>query len=117
MLLTEQILVSAGYRVMTAANGAEALKLSNSCGQPIDLLVTDVIMPEIGGSELIDKIRLERPLLPVLCLSGYVDDELLSELRGKQAEFLQKPYTLVELAGAVRAALDSRSALVEQVHA
>jgi two-component system, cell cycle sensor histidine kinase and response regulator CckA len=101
-----RILTAAGYRVTAAANGAEALRLFGQAEQPIDLLLTDLVMPGIGGRELADRLMANHPELRVLYTSGYTDDEVM--LRGIAEEglhFLPKPASRAELLRKVREAL------------
>lgn len=83
-----------GYNVLEAENGKEALEVARQCTQPIHLLLTDVIMPEMGGRQLAHLLRQERPGVQVIFMSGYIDDEAL--LRGPNDDtetFLQKPFS------------------------
>jgi two-component system, cell cycle sensor histidine kinase and response regulator CckA len=92
-MLAEDVLSEAGYRVLAAGNGAAALRLASEHKGEIDLLVTDVVMPEISGPDLVDKLLPTRPDLPVLFISGYTDHALLR--RGVIEEgtaLLQKPF-------------------------
>ena len=107
--LVRNLLVRSGYRVIDAATGPRALELWNSHGREIDLLVTDLIMPDgMSGSDLAERLRREQPALRVIFTSGYSPEVLgpSSELR-EGAHFLAKPFDLEELTIAVRAALDS----------
>jgi signal transduction histidine kinase len=91
--LVFQVLTAAGHRVMEAANGEEALALSARHRKPIDLLITDVIMPGITGPELVAKLRANRPRTMVLYMSGY-DRELLDRNSLEaSAGFLPKPFS------------------------
>jgi CheY-like chemotaxis protein len=92
-----------GYRVLSASSGVEALRIWDAHGPEIDLLFTDLVMPDgIGGQELADRLRAARPTLPVVFTSGYSDRFLqASELR-EGVNFLQKPYTLNALTATVR---------------
>ena len=105
--LAERVLVLQGYRVITAADGREGLEQAAAYEGPIHLLVTDVIMPRIGGRELAERMAEERPGTPVLFISGYTDDALLRHgVREGEVRMLYKPFTAGEFAGAVRTALD-----------
>jgi signal transduction histidine kinase len=91
--LVFQVLTAAGHRVLEAANGEEALTLSTRHPKPIDLVITDVIMPGITGPELVAKLRKSRPRTAVLFMSGY-DRELLDrDTLEASAGFLPKPFS------------------------
>ena len=97
-----------GYRVHTAGDAAEALAVARAYPGPIHLLLTDVVMPGMGGRELAEHVVAERLGLRVLFMSGYTEDEVLH--RGVSAEamaFLHKPFTPEALAARVRAVLDA----------
>ena len=98
------ILKEYGYRVLEATSGVEALAVWQNERDHIDLLLTDMVMPEgLSGGDLAEKLRAEKPALKVVCVSGYnVDD-----IRYADMTFLQKPYTRTTLAQTVRAALDA----------
>jgi CheY-like chemotaxis protein len=103
-------LESAGYRVLRADGSRSALFLSENLRDRIDLLVTDVVLPEIGGRELAGHLRAKRPDLKVLFVSGYTDDVLLRKgIRRAEAHFLPKPFTAAALARKVRDVLASAS--------
>lgn len=93
-----------GYRVIEAATGGAALKLfQEGEADDIDLLVTDIVMPEIDGPRLIVEARRIRPDLPVICVSGYAESEFREQLAGlENVHFLPKPFTLQQLAGTVK---------------
>jgi PAS domain S-box-containing protein len=96
-----------GYQVLSAGDGAEALEVAERAERRIDLLVTDVVMPRIGGRELSAKLRERHPQTKVLYTSGYAESAIAHQgvlLEG--VRFLQKPYTLAALARCVREALD-----------
>ncbi|HLF56296.1 MAG TPA: response regulator, partial [Thermoanaerobaculia bacterium] len=96
-----------GYRVLEAGDGAAALALVESGKIEFDLLVTDLVMPQMSGRDLADHLRARRPGLKVLFVSGYVDDALEREgLEFGEREFLSKPFSLKDLARAVRRRLD-----------
>jgi PAS domain S-box-containing protein len=97
-----------GYTVLEARDGADALRILASHPGNIDLLFTDVVLPGIGGRELADRIRTQRPGIRVLFTSGYTDDVVLQQrLVALDFALLSKPYTQVTLAKKVREALDS----------
>ena len=92
-------LESAGYRVLEAATPSEALALARDAGAEVDLLVTDVVMPEMDAFELANRITCELPAVRVLYTSGYTD-------AAAEGPFIQKPFTpaqLIEKVGAVLA--------------
>jgi CheY-like chemotaxis protein len=92
-------LESAGYRVLEAATPSEALTLARNAGAEVDLLVTDVVMPEMDAFELANRITCELPAVRVLYTSGYTD-------AAAEGPFIQKPFTpaqLIEKVGAVLA--------------
>ncbi len=86
-------LAKAGFVVIAAADGQEALDKMGSAGKVPDLLFTDMVMPGLSGSELSRKLRKRYPDLPVLYCSGYTDNSVIVEL-GEREAFLQKPYTI-----------------------
>ena len=97
-----------GYRVFTARNGPEALLVQDSCGQRIDLLLTDVVMPGMSGSELTGRLQRRHSDLRVLYMSGYADHALQRYgIIRHENHFLPKPFSGEELSGMVRNALDS----------
>jgi CheY-like chemotaxis protein len=107
--LAERILTTCGYVLTQVTNGREALDLVES-GAPFDLLITDVVMPQIGGPELAEAVQQLRPDVPVLFTSGYAPDEVLRRgVLSAEVAFLQKPFTAASLATKVRATLDGIS--------
>ncbi|MBJ3778223.1 ATP-binding protein [Acuticoccus mangrovi] len=89
-----------GYHVLSAASGVEAAEIFAEEGDTVDLLLTDVIMPELDGPSLVRMVREERPDLKVIFMSGYADGASVDELG--DAQFLPKPFTLKALAEAVK---------------
>lgn len=100
--LFAQALMRAGYRVYEARNGQEAVKLFEQYGDEIQLLLTDMRMPYMGGGELAKLLRAQNPSLKLLCISGYpgADPENLA------ADFLAKPFSRDDLLAKVREVLD-----------
>jgi CheY-like chemotaxis protein len=106
--LVRGVLEQGGYRVLVARNGEDALIVSEQHKGPIHLLVTDVIMPEMGGPELAEHLRPFHRAMKVLYISGYTDDAIVHHgVLGSTATFLQKPFTPDLLAQKVREILDS----------
>jgi PAS domain S-box-containing protein len=101
---------SLGYRVYEAANGVEALeRLAALEGEPVHLLVTDVVMPEMGGRQLAERVRKLSPQTRILFSSGYTYDAIeRTDLLDDGTFFLQKPYTMSILANRVREVLEDR---------
>jgi two-component system cell cycle sensor histidine kinase/response regulator CckA len=105
--LVERVLKEEGYAVLQASDGNEALSLAGQYQGPIDLLLTDVVMPQMSGRELAEQIRTEHPGLKVLFMSGYTDDTVVRHgLLTAQVEFLSKPFSPSRLASKVREILD-----------
>jgi two-component system, cell cycle sensor histidine kinase and response regulator CckA len=95
-----------GYHVLEATTGAEALDVFSNYDGEVDLVVSDVVMPEMDGPTLMAKLRLERPDLKIIFISGYAEDSFRRHLaENEDFMFLQKPFDLKELAAAVKAAL------------
>ena len=106
-----RLLKESGYRVLSAPHGLEATKLAQACEGKIDLLITDVVLPEISGSELAEKLRLEYVGLPVIFVSGYPSDMVAEKLDEREKlNFLQKPVPSIRLLEMVRSVLDSSPA-------
>jgi PAS domain S-box-containing protein len=109
--LAREVLEAGGYTVLEAANGAEALALAERHNGDIHLLVTDVVMPRLGGRAVAERLASLRPRLRVLYLSGYTDDAVLQQgVVAEDVAFLQKPFTPDNLLGRVRQVLGARRA-------
>jgi CheY-like chemotaxis protein len=109
--LVRVTLVSRGYKVIEAENGECGLRVAEAFKEKIDILITDVVMPGIGGRELAKKLVSLRPGISVLYLSGYTEDAVVAPgALGPGTAFLQKPFTLQNLAKKVREVLRARSA-------
>ena len=107
--LVRVTLASRGYKVLEASNGEAGLRLVEESKGPIDILVTDVVMPGIGGRELAKKLSALRPGISVLYLSGYTEDAVVTQgAHNEGTAFLQKPFTLQSLTKKVREVLRAR---------
>jgi CheY-like chemotaxis protein len=107
--LARQILEQSGYRVLEASVGTEAVRLCQEYQQPIDLLLTDVIMPESSGREVAERLRKLRPNIKVLFTSGYTDEAIVHHgVLDQGVEFIQKPFSPGALARKVREVLDAQ---------
>ena len=105
--LARYVLEAHGYIVLEASHGAEALQIAAEHTGPIDLVVTDVVMPRMNGRELVDRLTPVRPGMKVVYMSGYTDDAVVA--RGVETAgltFLQKPFTLDVFVRTVREVLD-----------
>jgi two-component system, cell cycle sensor histidine kinase and response regulator CckA len=103
------LLEEAGYRIFFASDGAEAIRQAVQIDEPIHLLITDVVMPEMSGPELASRLRKLRPQSRVLYMSGYTDDEVLCR-KGlpENSAFIQKPFTPEQFSRKVRETLDAK---------
>lgn len=107
--LVQKILGRHGYTVLEAANGDEALEICRQRSVSIDLLITDVMMPRMGGRELVDRLRKQGRKMKVLYVSGYTDDvSIYSGNFPPGTAFLQKPFTLSALLDKVREVLRAK---------
>jgi CheY-like chemotaxis protein len=104
-----KVLRNCGYTVLEAANGEEAIELLQTSNVPIDLLITDVVMPGMGGRVLAEKIRAQRPEIKVIYMSGYTDGAVMRHgIARDEVAFLAKPFSPNELARRVHAVLNTR---------
>jgi two-component system cell cycle sensor histidine kinase/response regulator CckA len=105
--LVRRTLEQHGYQVLVAPKGAEALDLARSHQGPIHLLISDVVMPQMGGKQLAEKVKRLRPDIRVLYISGYTESSIVRPSNLKKGElFLQKPFTPTGLVRCVRQLLD-----------
>jgi CheY-like chemotaxis protein len=107
--VNRRILVRGGYAVLEAGDGQEALRVAGQHRGPIHLLLTDVVMPGLGGRQLVEQLSALHPEMKVLYVSGYPDDAVLRHgVREGEVHFLQKPFSPSALARKVREVLDAR---------
>jgi two-component system cell cycle sensor histidine kinase/response regulator CckA len=106
--LTREVLEKYGYTVLEAANGEEALKVAEQHDGPLDLLLSDVVMPRMGGPELAQALLAKRPTVKVLYMSGYTDHPMVRRgVVNAGVAFLQKPFTPTVLVSRVREVLEA----------
>jgi PAS domain S-box-containing protein len=107
-LLICRVLGRQGYNVLSARDGVEALRMAQDSPTPPDLLLTDIVMPRLGGPELARRLRREMPALRVVLMSGYTDDaHVLHGAMDEDVSFIGKPFAPDDLMRLVRATLDT----------
>jgi CheY-like chemotaxis protein len=105
--LVGEMLEVLGYKVLMAVNGVEALEVADAHPGKIDALVTDLLMPRMGGVELAQRLQQVRPYLSVLFVSGYPDPAVMEQgVVNSKVHFLQKPFTLEAIAATLRVLLE-----------
>ena len=103
------VLVASGYSVQEARDGREALKIDELFKEPIHLLLTDLVMPNLGGWELAERLLPRRPEMKVLYISGFTDDAATRRgVQNGEVAFLQKPFSPAALTAKVREVLGKR---------
>ncbi|HZF00746.1 MAG TPA: ATP-binding protein [Methylomirabilota bacterium] len=111
--MARDILEHYGYKILDAANGKEALEVWRKSADRIDLLLTDMVMPEgVSGVDLAERLLADRPDLKIIFTSGYSSHEINEELARSQARFLQKPYTHTSIAKFIRDCFDENVEVV-----
>jgi len=109
--VTREMLRRYGYTVLEAADGATALEVAANFKEPIHLLLTDVVMPDLNGRDLAARLQAARADLKVLFMSGYTDDAVVRHgILQQGIAYLQKPFTPESLARKVRTVLDAEGA-------
>ena len=107
---TREFLNLSGYTVLEAANGEDALHIAREYLGPIHLMVTDVVMPHLGGAQLAEQLAAERPQMKVLFVSGYAESTILRHgVIDVSTRFLQKPFGLKTLASKIREVLGAQA--------
>ena len=99
--VAERALTRHGYTVITADNGDDALEIL-ARNEPIDLLISDVVMPGMDGPTMVREARQTRPDLKILFMSGYAEEQLRKSIDIENVNFLPKPFSVIELAEAAR---------------
>jgi len=107
LMVGKTMLERFGYKVLTASTPREAIRLIEEHDEPIHLVLSDVVMPEMNGRELTEKLRSIKPSLKCLYMSGYTADVIAHHgILDKGVSMIQKPFSLRDLAAKVREALD-----------
>jgi two-component system cell cycle sensor histidine kinase/response regulator CckA len=102
-MFSARALRNKGYTVLEAKSGEQALKIIAEGGEPIDLIITDVVMPRMDGPALIKQVRETMPDVKVIFISGYTEDTFRKRLDNEQGiHFLPKPFSLKQLATKVK---------------
>jgi DNA-binding NtrC family response regulator len=104
--ITGQVLSHAGYAVLESSNAKEALQIANSHLGRIDLLLTDIVMPEMNGADLAQRMLHRQPDLVTVFMSGYAEHDLLKKAKLSSAVHIQKPFTVDALLSRVSEALN-----------
>jgi len=109
--ITSRILKNCGYNILTAENGEEALNIIQQQKDQIQLVLTDVVMPKMGGKDLSENLKSVLPKVPLIYMSGYTDNaDIIDDLAGSEIHFIQKPFTPYGLSKKVREVLDHSQA-------
>ena len=105
--VAERALTRHGYKVVTADNGEDALEFLGR-GEPIELLISDVVMPGMDGPTMVREARKSRPELKILFMSGYAEEQLRKSIDIENVNFLPKPFSVTDLAAATRRAIGTK---------
>jgi two-component system cell cycle sensor histidine kinase/response regulator CckA len=105
--VAERALTRHGYTVVTAENGEDALEIVGR-GEPITLLISDVVMPGMDGPTMVREARKTRPELKILFMSGYAEEQLRKSIDIENVNFLPKPFSVTDLAAAARRAIGTK---------
>jgi two-component system cell cycle sensor histidine kinase/response regulator CckA len=107
--LTSRILASLGYAVIAAENGTQALELYPEKKAEINVVITDMQMPDMSGGELAEKLRADNQDLAIIFISGYTEDQLSDNLDGEHLYFIQKPFTKATLSEGLETAMKQQA--------
>jgi signal transduction histidine kinase/ActR/RegA family two-component response regulator len=110
-LFSARALRNKGYKVIEARSGQAALDIMSQNADPIDLLITDVVMPEIDGPALVKQVKERRPDLKVIFISGYAESTFRAQADGAPLHFLAKPFSLKQLAGKVKDVMEGAASV------
>ena len=103
------MLKKAGFSVLSAANGREALEVVKSNDKAIDLVLTDIVMPQMNGKKLAEELEKDYPAISLLFMSGYTDKEIFeSGVKKDRSNFIAKPFTAKELMRKIHRLLSQR---------
>ena len=106
--IVARMLESAGFEVLTAPSAEMAEQVARDHGRPIHLLLTDVVMPQASGRELLERLQKRYPAIRVLYMSGYSDDVIIQHgVQGSGMAFLSKPFTRADVTRRIREILDA----------
>jgi CheY-like chemotaxis protein len=109
--LSRRVLAQFGYTVLEAPDGEEALNLAEAYHGPINLVLTDVVMPRLSGRDLAERVQASHPEAKILFMSGYTDDAVVQHgVLSQEVSLLRKPFTPYALAARIRDVLDSAPA-------
>ena len=106
--LCQRLLEKAGYKVYTAGSGAEGLRVLEERAVEIQVVYSDVSMPEMGGDELTELVNERYPEIDVILSSGYPEEEFVEKLAGKWYRFMQKPFKNADFLSLIRESFESR---------
>jgi len=106
--LLQEVLQNYGYRLLVAENGEDALRVGKEHEGPIHLLLTDVVMPRMGGKKLAERLQPLYPRMKVIYMSGYTDKAIVRHgVLAPELNFIQKPFALKNLGRKVRKVIES----------
>jgi len=103
--VAERALARQGYKILTATNGEEGLEMIETADEPIDLVISDVVMPTMDGPSMARAARAKRPDLPIIFMSGYAEEQLRKSIDLDNIGFLPKPFSVQQIGQAAREAL------------
>jgi two-component system, cell cycle sensor histidine kinase and response regulator CckA len=104
--ITGQVLSHAGYSVLESSNAKEALQIAGSHDGRIDVLLTDIVMPEMNGADLAQRMQNRQPDLVTIFMSGYAEHDVVKKAKLSSAVHIQKPFTVDTLLSRVSEALN-----------